>query len=146
MRALIQRVSHAKVTVDGATVGRCGRGLLVFLGVGPTDTATQASWLAKKIAGLRIFPDENDRMNLSLTDIQGEALVVSQFTLYGDCKKGRRPSFVGSAPPEIAEPLYHQFSEFLRAEDVPVETGVFGADMKVELLNDGPVTLWVETP
>ena len=146
MRALIQRVSHATVTVGGESVGRCGRGLLVLLGVGPKDTAKEALWLAKKVAGLRIFPDEHDRMNWSLTEIQGEALVISQFTLYGDCRKGRRPSFVSSAAPEIAEPLYQKFSEFLRGEGVPVETGIFGADMKVELLNDGPVTLWIETP
>ena len=115
------------------------------LGVGPEDTEKEAHWLARKVAGLRIFPDESDRMNLSLTDVEGEALVVSQFTLYGDCRKGRRPSFVGSAPPSLAEPLYERFAALLKEEGVPVETGVFGADMKVELLNDGPVTLWIDT-
>ena len=146
MRALIQRVSHASVSVEGERVGRCSRGLLVLLGVGPEDSEKEAAWMAKKIAGLRIFPDESGRMNLSLTDIEGQALVISQFTLYGDCRKGRRPSFVGSAAPDLAEPLYERFSELLRAEGTPVETGIFGADMKVELLNDGPVTLWIETP
>jgi len=146
MRALLQRVTHARVSVDGTQVGQCGRGLLVFLGVGPEDTEKEAHWLARKVAGLRIFPDESDRMHLSLTDVVGEALVVSQFTLYGDCRKGRRPSFVGSAPPSLAEPLYERFAALLKEEGVPVETGVFGADMKVELLNDGPVTLWIETP
>jgi D-tyrosyl-tRNA(Tyr) deacylase len=146
MRALIQRVSHASVKVEGERVGQCGRGLLVLLGVGPEDTEKEATWMAKKISGLRIFPDGSGRMNLSLTDIQGQALVISQFTLYGDCRKGRRPSFVGSAAPGLAEPLYERFSELLHAEGIPVETGIFGADMKVELLNDGPVTLWIETP
>jgi D-tyrosyl-tRNA(Tyr) deacylase len=146
MRALIQRVSTASVVVNDEQVGRCGRGLLVFLGVGPEDSEQDARWLAKKIAGLRIFPDGEGRMNLGLTDIAGEALVISQFTLYGDCRKGRRPSFVGSAPPDLAEPLYERFAELLCAEGVPVERGIFGADMKVELLNDGPVTLWIESP
>ena len=113
MRALIQRVSRATVQVDNAQVGQCGHGLLVFLGVGPEDTEKDAQWLANKIATLRIFKDDEDRMNWSLVDIQGEALVVSQFTLYGDCRKGRRPSFVGSAPPSLAEPLYETFADLL---------------------------------
>jgi len=146
MRALIQRVSRATVQVDNAQVGQCGHGLLVFLGVGPEDTEKDAQWLANKIATLRIFKDDEDRMNWSLVDIQGEALVVSQFTLYGDCRKGRRPSFVGSAPPSLAEPLYETFADLLATHGIPVERGIFGADMKVELLNDGPVTLWLESP
>ncbi len=146
MRAVVQRVAHANVTVGEEEVGRCGMGLLILLAVAPSDTASQAGWLARKVAGLRIFPDENHHMNRGLTDVQGEALVISQFTLYGDCRKGRRPSFLGSAPPEHAEPLYLHFCEALAAEGVPTARGEFGADMKVSLLNDGPVTLVVDTP
>ena len=146
MKALIQRVNHARVRVDGQTIGQCQRGFLILLGVGPNDQESDARWLAQKIAGLRVFPDEEDRMNLSLMDIQGDALVVSQFTLYGDCRKGRRPSFVGSAPPLLAERLYDRFVQLLSDLDVPTQTGQFGADMQVELVNDGPVTLMIESP
>ena len=146
MRAVVQRVAHASVVVDGEEVGRCSTGLLVLLAVAPSDRVSDATWLAKKIAGLRIFPDENHHMNRSMTDVQGEALVISQFTLYGDCRKGRRPSFIRSAPPDHAEPLYQHFCDALAAEGVPTSRGVFGADMKVSLLNDGPVTLVVDTP
>jgi D-tyrosyl-tRNA(Tyr) deacylase len=146
VRAVVQRVAHASVAVDGEEVGRCGMGLLVLLAVAPNDTDSEVKWLAKKVAGLRIFPDENHHMNRGMTDVQGEALVISQFTLYGDCRKGRRPSFIRSAPPDKAEPLYLQFCDALAAEGVPTSQGVFGADMKVSLLNDGPVTLVVDTP
>ena len=146
MRALVQRVAHASVTVDDRTVGRCGRGVLVLLGVGPSDDEAAASWLARKVASLRIFPDAEGRMNLGLLDIAGEALIISQFTLYGDCRKGRRPSFVGSAPPDLARPLYERFCDHLAAQGVTVERGIFAADMKVSLVNDGPVTLVVDTP
>lgn len=147
MRAVIQRVREASVTVDGEVTGACGLGLLVLLGVGPGDGEAEAAWLARKLAGLRIFPDEQGRMNHGLVDIGGEALVVSQFTLYGDCRKGRRPSFVGAADPATAEPLYERFCELLLAEGVRgVGRGVFGAHMDVRLLNDGPVTLIVDTP
>jgi D-tyrosyl-tRNA(Tyr) deacylase len=146
VRALIQRVQHAAVQVDGEEVGRCGPGLLILLGVAPTDTEADAVWLARKLAGLRVFADADGKMNLALTDVGGEALVISQFTLYGDCRKGRRPSFVNSARPELAEPLYERFSELLAGHDVPVQKGIFAADMKVSLLNDGPVTLVVDSP
>ncbi len=146
MRAVVQRVSEASVTVDGAVTGRVGRGVLVLLGVGPEDAEAQARWLAGKIAGLRIFPDDQGRMNRSLVDDGLGALVVSQFTLYGDVRKGRRPSFVGAAPPELAEPLYERFCALLEAEGVPVGRGVFQAHMDVALINDGPVTLLLDTP
>ena len=147
MRALIQRTRNSSVTIDGEVVGAIGPGLTVLLGVAPTDGAEQVSWLARKVANLRVFPDERGRMNRSLLDLGYEALVISQFTLYGSCAKGRRPSFVGAARPELAEPLYEQFCEALLAEGVgKVARGVFGADMKVALLNDGPVTLMIDTP
>lgn len=146
MRAVVQRVSGAQVEVDDNPVGRCGKGLLVLLAVGPDDTDEQARWLARKLAGLRIFPDELGKMNLGLVDVGGEALVISQFTLYGDCRKGRRPSFVRSAGPELAKPLYERFCELLEAEGVPTARGIFAADMQVSLVNDGPVTLIVDTP
>ena len=147
MRALIQRTSRSSVTVDGAVVGRIGVGLTVLLGVAPGDGEAQVAWLARKVANLRIFPDDAGRMNRSLLDIGGGALVISQFTLYGDCAKGRRPSFVKAARPELAEPLYARFCDALSAEGVgEVARGVFGGDMKVELLNDGPVTLMIDTP
>lgn len=145
MRAVLQRVSRASVVIDGETVGAIGRGLLVLLGVAPADTAEEARWLAEKIAGLRVFSDEAGKMNLSVADVGGAVLVVSQFTLYGDCRKGRRPSFIGAAPPEIAVPLYEAFVNALRALGLPVETGRFGAMMQVELSNDGPVTLILDT-
>ncbi|NCG17612.1 MAG: D-tyrosyl-tRNA(Tyr) deacylase [Rhodobacterales bacterium] len=147
MRAVVQRVAHATVTVEGEVVGAIQGGMLILLGVGPTDQPADAVWLAKKIAGLRIFNDENGKMNLSLADCSGAALVVSQFTLYGDCRKGRRPSFVGAAHPSLAKPMYEQFCIDLAAQGVQhVQRGVFGADMKVELLNDGPVTLIIDSP
>ncbi len=146
MRAVVQRVHNASVTVDGQVVGRCGRGLLVLLAVTHDDGEQQARWLARKLAGLRIFPDDADQMNHSAVDIGGQALVVSQFTLYGNCRKGRRPSFVHSARPEHAEPLYERFCELLAEEGLPVERGIFAADMQVSLMNDGPVTLVVDSP
>jgi D-tyrosyl-tRNA(Tyr) deacylase len=145
MVALVQRVSEASVTVDGEVTGAIGTGLLVLLGVHRDDTDTERAWLVNKVAGLRIFPDDEGRMNRSLVDVGGEALVVSQFTLYGDTRKGNRPSFVESAPPEQAEALYESFVAALGERlGRPVPTGVFGADMDVRLTNDGPVTLWVE--
>lgn len=145
MVALVQRVSEASVTVDGTVTGAIGRGLLVLLGVHRDDTEDEVAWVAKKVANLRIFPDDEGKMNRSLLDVGGDALVVSQFTLYGDTRKGNRPSFVESAPPERAEALYEAFAEAL-SERIgrPVPTGVFGAMMDVHLVNDGPVTLWVE--
>ena len=145
MRALIQRVSQASVTVEGQVVGRIGRGFLVFVGVTHADGRAEADWLAHKIAGLRVFDDEAGKMNLALADVGGAVLVVSQFTLYGDARKGRRPSYVAAARPEHAEPLCQRVADLLRAEGVPVETGVFGAMMAVRLVNDGPVTLWLDT-
>ena len=145
MVALVQRVREARVEVDGAVVGAIGPGLLVLLGVHTTDTEKEAAWIAKKCANLRIFPDDEGRMNRSVMDMGGEALVVSQFTLYGNVAKGNRPSFVASALPEKAEPLYEHFAELLGGHlGKPVPTGVFGAMMQVHLINDGPVTLWVE--
>lgn len=146
MRAVVQRVSSASVTVDGQVTGAIDQGLLVLLGVAPDDGDKELDWLAKKLVGLRIFPDADGKMNLGLSDIGGGMLVVSQFTLYGDCRKGRRPSFVKAAHPRHAEPTYEAFCERVAALGVPVERGVFGADMKVELLNDGPVTLVLDTP
>jgi D-tyrosyl-tRNA(Tyr) deacylase len=145
MRAVLQRVSRAAVLIDGETVGAIQWGLLVLLGVAPTDTEKEAQWLAEKVAGLRIFNDEAGKMNLGVADVGGGLLVVSQFTLYGDCRKGRRPSFIAAAPPEIAVPLYEAFVNALRARGLPVATGRFGAMMQVELVNDGPVTLILDT-
>lgn len=145
MKAVIQRVRRASVTVDGMVSGAIGSGLLVLLGVGKGDTESAADYLAAKIAGLRIFPDAEGKMNLSLVDTGGAMLVVSQFTLYGDCRKGRRPSFDAAAPPDEARRLYEYFVSRIRAANIPVETGVFQAHMDVELLNDGPVTLIVES-
>ena len=146
MRAVVQRVSRARVVVAGETVGDIGRGLLVLLGVAPTDTREQVSWMAEKIAGLRIFRDAEEKMNLSVQDVGGAVLVVSQFTLYGDCSKGKRPSFIDAAKPEIAIPLYEAFLDALRALGIPVAAGRFGADMAVELVNDGPVTMILDRP
>jgi D-aminoacyl-tRNA deacylase len=145
MRAVIQRVSQARVTVADEVVGGIGPGLLILLGVTHEDTAEQARWLAEKIVGLRIFNDADGKMNRSLLDVDGAALVVSQFTLYGDCRKGRRPSFIDAAPPEIAVPRYEEFVNAVRAQGVPTATGRFGAMMRVELVNDGPVTLIVDS-
>lgn len=146
MKAVIQRVSHASVTVDGSITGEIGKGFLVLLGVVDGDTEAEMKLLAKKVAEIRIFTDENDKMNLSLDKVDGEVLVVSQFTLCADISHGRRPSFIGSAPPKIANELYEAFCEELRALGVKkVATGIFGADMAVELLNDGPVTIIMDT-
>jgi D-tyrosyl-tRNA(Tyr) deacylase len=144
MRAVVQRVSRASVTVAGEVTGAIERGLLVLLGVAPGDTAAQAQWLADKIVGLRIFNDDDGKMNRSLLDVGGSVLVVSQFTLYGDCSKGRRPSFISAAPPEIAVPLYEAFINAVRAHGVATATGRFGAMMQVELVNNGPVTLLID--
>jgi D-aminoacyl-tRNA deacylase len=145
MRAVVQRVSRAAVVIDGETTGAIERGLLVLLGVTATDSQADVRWLAEKVASLRIFNDADGKMNLSLADVNGAVLVVSQFTLYGDCRKGRRPSFLAAAPPEIAIPLYEAFVKALRALGLPVATGRFGAMMQVELINDGPVTLILDT-
>ena len=145
MRALIQRVSHASVTVEGERVGEIEKGLLVLLGVGPQDTEKQADFLAEKCVNLRIFTDENDKMNLSLSDVGGEVLVVSQFTLYGDVSHGRRPSFIGAGKPDIAIPLYEQFLSECERLGFPPQHGEFGADMLVTSENHGPVTLIVDT-
>jgi D-tyrosyl-tRNA(Tyr) deacylase len=144
VRALIQRVSKASVIVDGDIVGAIGQGVVVLVGVTHRDSEEEAHWLARKIAGLRIFEDREGRMNVGLLDAGGEALVVSQFTLYADASKGRRPSFVDAAPPEVAEPLVEYFAERLRGYGVPVAEGVFGAMMMVEIHNDGPVTIMLE--
>jgi D-tyrosyl-tRNA(Tyr) deacylase len=146
MRAVVQRVTYAKVEVDGIVVGEIGPGLLVLLGVARDDPPVDADFLASKIAQLRIFNDDAGKMNRSLLDVGGALLAVSQFTLYGDCRKGRRPSFDQAAPPELARELYQRFVEASRALGVRVETGVFQAHMAVSLLNDGPVTLIVESP
>ncbi len=146
MKAVIQRVKYANVTVDGKTVGEIDEGFLVLLGVAQGDIEEDAELLAAKVAKLRVFEDENEKMNLSLTDIDGEALVVSQFTLCADCKKGNRPSFTSSAPPDEANCLYQYFSKMLKDNGIrKVENGIFGADMKVSLLNDGPVTIILDT-
>ncbi len=144
MRALIQRVTRASVTVEGERVSSIGDGLLILLGIGPDDDEEKARAMTKKIAALRIFTDPDDKMNLSVRDIGGEAIVVSQFTLYADCRKGNRPSFVGAAAPSLASPLVDRFAELLREQGVPTQTGVFGAHMDVELLNSGPVTIFLE--
>ena len=144
MRAIIQRVCSASVTVNQQVVGRCGHGLLVLLGVGPQDTEQVAQKLWDKIVRLRIFADGDGKTNLSVADIGGEVLVVSQFTLYADCKKGNRPSFAKAAPPQLAERLYDHFCTYAQNDISHVNRGVFGADMKVELVNDGPFTVCLE--
>ncbi len=145
MRAVVTRVSSASVCIDGETVGSIGRGFLILLGVGPQDTAQHGKKLADKILGLRVFEDDQGKMNLSLSDVGGEVLVISQFTLYGDCRKGRRPNFVGAAPPALAAELYEQFLRECEALGISPQHGEFGADMKVESVNDGPVTLLLDT-
>jgi D-aminoacyl-tRNA deacylase len=145
MRACIQRVSEARVSVAGEVTGSIGRGLAVLLGVAPTDGAKEVEWLAEKLIHLRIFEDDAGKMNRSLVESGGAMLVVSQFTLFGDARKGRRPSFTDAAPPEIAERLYNEFVARVRGMGVEVQTGVFRAHMDVALVNDGPVTLWIDT-
>jgi D-aminoacyl-tRNA deacylase len=144
MRALLQRVSRASVTVEGQTISSIGKGLLILLGVSHGDGEEQAKYLAEKIANLRVFEDEQGKTNLSVQDVKGEALVVSQFTLYADTRKGRRPSFIDAALPEVAEPLVSRFVELLRGHGIPTQTGKFGAHMEVEIHNHGPVTIWLE--
>ena len=145
MRALLQRVTRASVVVNGEIVGAIGHGFLILLGVGQDDSEAQVQTLVEKIVHLRVFGDDEGKMNRSLLDISGEALVVSQFTLYADVRKGRRPSFTSAAPPALAEPLVEHFKATLAAYNVKVEGGVFGAHMEVELLNDGPVTIWLDS-
>jgi D-tyrosyl-tRNA(Tyr) deacylase len=144
MRILLQRVSRAEVRVDGRVVGSIGRGFCLLVGFTHSDTEAQCTWMADKVAGLRLFADAEGKMNLGLEDVGGAILVVSQFTLYGDAAKGRRPSFVDAARPETAIPLYERFIALLRERGYTVATGEFGAMMDVELVNDGPVTLWLE--
>ena len=146
MRALIQRVTSGSVTVEGVVRGKIGKGLVVLLGVTHTDDAKAAEYIASKCAELRIFEDDQGKLNLSVEDIKGEILLVSQFTLYGSTRKGRRPSFDAAAPGSMAEPLYEEVARLLRARGIPVATGVFGALMQVEIHNDGPVTFMVESP
>ena len=145
MRALIQKVSQASVKVDEQTRGQIGGGFLILLGVGHGDGTKEADWLAEKVAHLRIFEDDQGKMNRSLVDVEGEALVVSQFTLFADCSRGRRPSFTAAAPPERATELYEYFVEKLRGWVKKVETGVFQTHMQVGLINSGPVTIWLDT-
>jgi D-tyrosyl-tRNA(Tyr) deacylase len=144
VRAVLQRVSRAEVRVEGRSVGSIGRGFLILLGITHTDGEEQVAWMAEKVAGLRLFGDAEGKMNLALADVAGAVLVVSQFTLYGDAAKGRRPSFIDAARPEVAQPLYERFVAQLRAAGLTVATGEFGAMMDVELVNDGPVTLLLE--
>lgn len=146
MRSVVQRVRSARVTVDGEEVGKIGPGMLVLLAAAPADGREQVRWMAEKLCGLRIFSDEAGKMNVSLADVKGAMLVVSQFTLYGDCKKGKRPSYSGAARPEHAEGLYKEFIEDVRNRGIAVQHGVFGAMMIVALENDGPVTLIVDSP
>ncbi|MBK7318249.1 MAG: D-tyrosyl-tRNA(Tyr) deacylase [Anaerolineales bacterium] len=144
MRLLIQRVSQASVTVEQQTISKIGKGLLILLGVGHGDGEEQAAFLAEKTANLRIFEDDQGKTNLSVLDVKGEVIVVSQFTLYADTRKGRRPSFIDAALPDVAAPLVERFIELLRSHGVPTQAGQFGAHMHVEIHNDGPVTIWLE--
>lgn len=144
MRVVLQRVNHAAVRIDGETVGQIQKGYLLLVGLAPEDTDEQLDWMVHKIVNLRVFEDENGKLNRALADVNGEILSISQFTLYADVKHGNRPGFSKAAKPEIAAPLYDRFNEKLRAAGVHVETGRFGADMKVELENDGPVTIIYE--
>ena len=144
MRALIQRVSKASVKVEEQTISSIGKGLLILLGIGHGDREEQVTFLAEKTTNLRIFEDEQGKTNLSILDVKGEAIVVSQFTLYANTSKGRRPSYIDAALPDVAEPLVNRFIELLRGHGVPTQTGKFGARMEVEIQNDGPVTIWLE--
>ncbi len=144
MRIVIQRVRQGRVSVDGEIIAEIGQGLVILVGVGPADGEEQARYLAEKIANLRIFEDEHGKINRSLLEVGGSAIVVSQFTLYADTRKGRRPSFTDAAPPELASPLVERFAEMLREQGVETQTGQFGAHMLVEMANDGPVTIWLE--
>ena len=145
MRAILTRVKSASVTIDGAVTGKIGQGFLILLGVGPNDTEKECRYLAEKALGLRLFTDENDKMNLGLEAVNGEVLVVSQFTLYGNCRRGRRPSFSEAAPPALGEELYEKFLSICEELGYPPQHGQFGADMKVASVNDGPVTLILDT-
>ena len=145
MRAVVQRVTYSKVTVDGEVIGEIQKGLNVLLGIGQDDTDKDIEYVAEKIVNLRIFEDNNNKMNLSLLDIKGELIVVSQFTLYGDCRKGKRPSFDKAARPEAAEVIYNKFLDYLKKFDIKVQTGKFQAMMMVEIQNDGPVTLLIDS-
>lgn len=145
MRVVVQRVKHASVTINGTVNGKINNGFLVLLGIQSTDSEQDVDYLVKKVTNLRIFSDENDKMNLSLKDVNGELLIVSQFTLYANCKEGNRPSFVEAAKPDIAIPLYEYFVSECKKVIPVVETGIFGADMKVDLLNDGPVTIIMDS-
>lgn len=145
MRAIVQRVKNASVAVENKTIGEISQGLLVFLGVGDGDTETDMKYIADKVIGLRIFSDSDDKMNLSVSDIGGEILVISQFTLYGDCRKGRRPNFTASMEPVGAEMMYEKLKDYIKAQGINVECGEFGADMQVSLTNDGPVTLMLDS-
>ena len=145
MRAVLTRVKSASVTIDGEMVGKIGKGFLILLGVGPEDTEKECRYLAEKALGLRVFEDENGKMNLGLSDVDGQVLVVSQFTLYGNCRKGRRPSFTDAADPELGNRLYERFLEDCADLGYPAQHGQFGADMQVESVNDGPVTLILDT-
>lgn len=145
MRVVVQRVKHASVTINGTVNGKINNGFLVLLGIQSTDSEQDVDYLVKKVTNLRIFSDENDKMNLSLKDVNGELLIVSQFTLYANCKEGNRPSFVEAAKPDIAVPLYEYFVSECKKIIPVVETGIFGADMKVDLLNDGPVTIIMDS-
>jgi D-tyrosyl-tRNA(Tyr) deacylase len=146
MRVVLQRVTRASVSVENKIIGKINKGLLILLGITHTDNEQDVKWIVNKISGLRIFSDENGKMNKSIEDVNGEILLVSQFTLYGDSKKGRRPSFIDAAKPDIAIPLYEKVIEAIKIKNINITTGIFGADMKVELLNDGPVTLIIDSP
>ena len=144
MKLVVQRVNKAEVKVDGNIIGKIDKGFLVLIGIKVGDTKEQADYLVKKLCNLRVFSDENDKMNLSIKDVKGKLLIVSQFTLYGDCSQGNRPSFIEAARPEEANPLYEYFCNQCELNNIEVQKGIFGADMKVELINDGPVTIIIE--
>ena len=144
MKLVVQRVKKAEVKVDGNIIGKIDKGFLVLIGIKVGDTKEQADYLVKKLCNLRVFSDENDKMNLSIKDVKGKLLIVSQFTLYGDCSQGNRPSFIEAARPEEANPLYEYFCNQCELNNIEVQKGIFGADMKVELINDGPLTIIIE--